>query len=286
MFKKIKKLVPKRMKAPFKKIYDYYYWIKMYRKTPVILENKFGFKVIVYPWNKSELRNIYIAVARKHEYAALSKLIKCGDTTFDVGANLGAISIFLSKAVGTEGIVHSFEPIGKTFNYLKQHITVNNCENIYVHKIALADFTGETKMHVFSEDKHTLNSLGKVTVAGEQPTSQELVITQTLDNTCSELNIEIINLLKIDVEGFEAEVIRGSKNLLLNKKIDYIQFEISEMPLKSLNKSSQEVFNLLQQYHYKVYKFDYENNIFTGPIRQADSTYENYYASANDLTKF
>ena len=71
---------------------------------------------------------------------------------------------------------------------------------------------------------------------------------------------EPIKLLKIDTEGFEYEVLKGSEKLLKNKIIKCIVFEHSKSILKTLGKNPDEIFKLLEGYDYKV--LDYNGNLF------------------------
>jgi FkbM family methyltransferase len=201
-----------------------------------------------------------------------------------VGANVGIISVYLSKLATDSGCIHSFEPVKRTYEMLNLTIAINKSVNINTHRLGLSDTVGESDIHTFSEAHHTLNSLGKVDIDGNRPTHTEAIELTTLDTFCKIQNIHNIDVLKIDVEGFEDIVLKGAHTLLQAEKIRYIQFEISEMPLASIGKSSDDIFKILDASLYKVYRFNLQTDKFEGPITTRDNDFDNYYASHEDLT--
>ena len=73
-----------------------------------------------------------------------------------------------------------------------------------------------------------------------------------MDLVFEELNLNRIHFLKIDVEGFESDVLTGASSLLADKKIDYILFELQETLLQSIERTSQEVFDILFESGYQI----------------------------------
>ena len=73
-----------------------------------------------------------------------------------------------------------------------------------------------------------------------------------MDTVFEELNLNRIHFLKIDVEGFESDVLSGASLLLKEKKIDYILFELQETLLQSIQRTSQEVFDILFESGYQI----------------------------------
>ena len=279
----LKKIVPTPLKVIIKTVIDWLDWVRRYRKIPIVLENKYNIKFVLYPWNSVFMRLASSSHDHIKEFSALEKLVKPGSTIFDVGANVGIISVFLSQKTGNAGTVHSFEPVTETYGMLTETIALNRCKNILPHQLGLSDTQGVAEIYTFDQEFHTLNSLGQVNIGGNIPTKKEEIQLDTIDNFCIKNNIHKIELLKIDVEGFEDSVIKGARNTLKNNTVRYIQFEISEMPLVSINKNSKDIFNLLHGYGYSVYRFDNIKLIFEGPIFTTDNNFDNYYASKENL---
>ena len=69
----------------------------------------------------------------------VEKLVKPGDIAIDIGANLGVISMLLSKCVGENGKVYSFEPTREGFKYLCENKLANNAKNISPYNLAAWD---------------------------------------------------------------------------------------------------------------------------------------------------
>jgi FkbM family methyltransferase len=281
----IKKMMPAWIKRWIKSSADMIDWIIRYKKIPIILENKFGIKFILYPWNLMLIRLAISGYDCEKEFMALKKITMTGNTVFDIGANMGVLSVYLSRLVQENGKVYSFEPVKDTYEMLRETISINRCENIETHPLAISDKIGISEIYKFDQRNHTLNSLGRVKIGETSPSYIETIRTETIDNFCQIKFLSKIDLLKIDVEGFEYDVLRGAENMLKTSSIKYIQFEISKMPLESLGKSADKIFDLLHSYGYKTYKFNAVKEYFEGPIQKADTDFDNYYASQEDLTR-
>ena len=97
---------------------------------------------------------------------------------------------------------------------------------------------------------HGHHSLGDV---DNSPTVDKILVdVRTMDLVFEELNLNRIHFLKIDVEGFESDVLTGASSLLADKKIDYILFELQETLLQSIERTSQEVFDILFESGYQI----------------------------------
>jgi hypothetical protein len=104
------------------------------------------------------------------------------------------------------------------------------------------------KLHV--KGFHGHHSLGDV---DNSPTINQIdVKVKRLDDIVSELEIKHINFLKIDVEGYEEDVLLGAKNLLDNKQIDYVLFELQETILHSINRNPRQVLQPLFDAGYEI----------------------------------
>ena len=69
-------------------------------------------------------------------------------------------------------------------------------------------------------------------------------------------------------------------------KVDFLSFEISQIPLEGAHAKAGDIFKILEKYGYKSYRFDLNADKFVGPYDDSTEFYENYYASKKDLTKF
>ncbi|MFA6286240.1 MAG: FkbM family methyltransferase [Opitutaceae bacterium] len=145
---------------------------------------------------------------------------------FDVGANVGQ-TVERLRPLFPSATIHSFEPVPATFAALK----TKTCGDIKVHchALALADHAGETwiQLHESSDQNSLVPSLVGTTGASGPKVRLEL---DTLAAFCARQGITRIDLLKIDVEGFEMAVLQGAAPLLAAGAIDYIVVEAGLMP--------------------------------------------------------
>jgi hypothetical protein len=101
------------------------------------------------------------------------------------------------------------------------------------------------------------------------------VDTSTVDIYCEKFNINKINFLKIDTEGAELDVLKGSENMLKNNKIDHIQFEYGGCFLDS-NTTLQQLCKHMSIYNYQLYKIEKDNITI---INEFDNSLENFIYS-------
>lgn len=281
MYNIIKNIIPERIKGLLKLFLDIIYWCYNYRKFPFIIENEIGLKYVIYPWEKRTITVLKKTHDLDKEYLATSKLLKPGDTVIDIGANIGAYSLFCSRLVGKKGQVIALELIPSTYKSLSENILLNSASNIFPINKGAGRTNEEKTINILSPDLHAHNSLG---LTADTDDVAEVSIT-TIDSLTDQEELGRIQLMKIDVEGFEDEVLLGAAESLLNNKITHIQFEISKKPLEEAGKKSSDIFNILANFKYQVYKFNDVSKKFEGPIESEDSDFDNYYASKLDLRK-
>lgn len=141
---------------------------------------------------------------------------------FDVGANIGEMSLYLNKRF-PDSQIFSFEPIKETFENLEKR--TNHLQNISCFHNALGDT--QKSLTISLNDNSEKNSLIQdLNNVDKEKRTSELIEIQTLDSFCAEKKIEQIDLLKTDTEGFDFEVLKGSENLLNQKKIMFILSEV------------------------------------------------------------
>ena len=149
----------------------------------------------------------------------IKKLLHKRTVFFDVGANIGAISVPVSKFFSGE--IHVFEPSRSIFKFLEINVVNNGIKNILLNNTAVYSADGN-EIDFFSVDENYGGSSLAQTYS-DQPHYR--VKTVSIDAYCKRNNISRINVLKIDVQGFEIEVLKGCQSLLKNKAIDNIIFE-------------------------------------------------------------
>jgi len=153
-------------------------------------------------------------------YAPLrDRNIRC-PVIFDVGCADGATGVWFSR--WAEQVI-SFEPSPTNREHIRIHHEIRSIRNVEVIPVALSDHCGEATLHhKRSGGHHALSEVGASATVERIP-----VTVTTLDTFAGERSIEGAGLLKIDVEGFEPEVIRGADRLLRERRIELVLFEFS-----------------------------------------------------------
>jgi|GEM_PF-2793234 len=281
MKKIIKILFPESIKTYFRKLENFFLRLHYGFSNPVILSDIFSIKFILYPEQQTPIRWLIERGAYKKEYSAFNTLIRSNYTVFDVGSHIGIVACYLCKIVGENGSVHSFEPFPDSYNRLNENIVINDYKNIKTNQVAISDKIGN-QIFYYEPSNWELNSLGSVSNGSNRLNKKINVEVNTIDNYCEKNKISKINFLKIDTEGYEINVLRGSEKMLKNKSIDLIQFEISKIPLESLDRRPDEIILFLKDKGYFVYEYLESENKFH-KINDIVTDYDNYYASYKNI---
>lgn len=138
----------------------------------------------------------------------LGRIVRPGDVVLDIGANIGLVTMILSRLVGESGHVHSFEPNPTLQAYIDESLKFNRISNVSLHRFALGD--AESILELSVPKGHT--GMGSLIQRGDLHTEAESfrVRVRPLSDVLEEIGVDRIRLIKIDVEGFEAQVIRGA----------------------------------------------------------------------------
>jgi FkbM family methyltransferase len=178
-------------------------------------------------------------------YRALQARELRGKVAFDVGVNYGYTSAWLSRWADR---VYTFEPNPDNAVMIREQLRIRQIHNVEHIPTAISDFQGEGVLHLKSVAGH--HSLGDI---GASPTigTMRVPIT-TLDWFAETRGINRVNLLKIDVEGFEPDVLRGARGLLSARTIDLILFEYSPRFYRQRGIDSRAPITVLEEYGYQV----------------------------------
>lgn len=177
-----------------------------------------------------------------------NKLVNTGDTVIDIGANIGLITTLLSKLVGESGVVHSFEPNPKLCDSLIKTIKHNEMNNIKLHKFALGETKTSLKL-VVPEENSGEGSLIRRDTESENSSSFDVDV-YPLDQISHQEKMTSVKLMKIDVEGFEEDVLKGAKHLLSSIRPHAILFELNKSTQSKIKEES--IIKLLHQHDYEI----------------------------------
>jgi FkbM family methyltransferase len=143
---------------------------------------------------------------------------------YDIGANVGYMGIELLHEL-PQTICVAFEPQNHLVRSLARSVLLNGLTSrIRVLKCALSDQSGAGRLTTFSHDGHA--SLSRKVSAAKSKVDELIVTVETLDEVVEKRSLPLPDLIKIDVEGHEASVLRGGSATLLAAKPNIV-FECS-----------------------------------------------------------
>ncbi|MDB5287585.1 MAG: hypothetical protein JWR05_2534 [Mucilaginibacter sp.] len=213
-------------------------------------------------WLNNEDIAIYTTADNYIEWTILStgtyedevnKLIRIslrpGDIAIDIGGNIGLQSIRMGQCVGETGKVLAFEPL----NYLRQkfenNVKLNRLNNISLFPFALSDAESRAEFNINTKAWNQ----GTFSLKNNYGSDKQQVIIKVADN-CAEINSLLkVDLIKIDVEGFEFNVLRGLKSTLIKHKPRII-FEYDNNYWTAPGQDINECYKFLCDLNYKIYQ--------------------------------
>ena len=158
-----------------------------------------------------------------HVERLLNERIRPGSTVMDIGANIGYFSAVMSRRVGPQGKVWSFEPVPATFKQLSLCKMFNHLDQMMPINVALGDENASAKIHF---DASMMGSASiHAHMSETQPLSADIQIRR-LDDLWEAGEVTEPDLIKIDVEGHEYAAFDGARKLL-TKARPQIVFEFN-----------------------------------------------------------
>jgi FkbM family methyltransferase len=171
--------------------------------------------------------NIYANSYERHEREILSQIVRPGMTMLDVGANIGYYTCLFATALGPSGRVIAFEPTPPIYERLQAHIAKNHLESsVTCCNQALGAAPGEASLYVFDEGGG-YNSFGPVRSASSE-TPKVKVNLITLDAVLAGIRESAPFGIKIDVEGYEFQVLQGGRERLGRMENGFMMIELDE----------------------------------------------------------
>ena len=145
------------------------------------------------------------------------RLIRRGDTVFDVGANFGVFTVLFSDLVGPQGSVYSFEPVPPTFSRLSDRVRREaRFSNVTTNAVACSHERGTVQISVPGGDfgQASMRSHGSGSWANGSATETFSVPTIRLDDYVAEHRLSRLDFIKCDAEGAELLILKGATGTL------------------------------------------------------------------------
>ena len=189
--------------------------------APFSLRSESGIQIKIY--DRTQIR-LYeqIFVANVFTLGSVSTLgVRAGGVIFDLGANCGFFTVraldFFPKAQ-----IYAFEPNGDCISKLNETLILNNLtNNVKVFNVAVGESSG---VGTFYQNRSSISSsLVKEKVLRRRLSKKSQIKVISLDDFCLTHGITVIDILKIDVEGFENQVLRGARKILAATRMIFVE---------------------------------------------------------------
>ena len=183
----------------------------------------------------------------------IDSIVNKGDVCFDIGANIGVYTCVLGLISGAGTNIHAFEPADHIRRKLHRNLQLNGLAGVSANSFALG--AAETESKFFEVKEGTFRGGVSSFVRNENIDrmkesnfTERRVQVRMLDNYVSEASPPRINFLKIDVEGFELEVLRGGIRTI-DRFRPFILMEYDEIRHR---KDAAEMLSMFKDLHYEA----------------------------------
>ena len=187
---------------------------------------------------------IFKAYADRAERQLLQKILFAGAVVVDAGANIGIYSEFLSRCVGPNGVVHSFEPCPD--NFVRLRCATRKLANVHLCPAAVGQHSGETMLYV--SDK--LNVDHRVYVSEGNARHALQVGMVALDDYFKPG--QRVDLLKLDIQGYELHALQGARRILNENPEIKLLLEFWPYGLKQAGANWRELIEMLEGFSMNI----------------------------------
>jgi len=186
------------------------------------------------------------AYTDRAERQVLKSTLAEGSIVVDVGANIGTYSQFLSRCVGSTGVVHSFEPSPENFRRLQS--ATRTLANVHLCQAAVGQSSGKFKLYLSNK----LNVDHRTYSTEAESRRSVPVDIVALDDYFKPG--ERVDLIKMDVQGYELQALRGANRVLADNPSAKLLLELWPYGLKQAGVSWLELLDLLQSKNMSLFQ--------------------------------
>jgi FkbM family methyltransferase len=182
--------------------------------------------------------------------------LRHGDVFLDIGANAGVWVLMAAQQVGSQGNVFAFEPQAQPFADLEANIRANEFGNVRTFKSAVGPISGCAVLTNLHPGHSGIAHLRNVGTNGYYDSDCSTPITLMAGNDVSKLILDAIAGrscrvgIKIDVEGYEAEVIKSIGTLLQSEQTSFIIIEVCAAHLARFGVTPERLYELVSQFRF------------------------------------
>lgn len=213
------------------------------------------------------------------ELELLELLLQPGMTVIDVGANVGIHTSIAARSVAPDGTVYSFEPVPENYDILVQNLARNHLTNVVVEKFAIGNEVGHSTIYLAD---HSIGTHSLLRSNDSNSVKSLSVPVTTLDSYFADQMPDVVNLLKIDVEGYEPNVLAGAIELI--GRTDQLLIEYNRVSIEA-NGGVDSFIALLAGFDY-LYQINERSHALTEFSRSDfyETHYVNLFASRRKMS--
>jgi FkbM family methyltransferase len=175
------------------------------------------------------------------------KLCQPGQTVLDVGGNIGMTALRAAKKVGATGQVFAFEPDQHNCARFRRHMALNAGFNVELIEAGLGEKPGWVTIQTVDVHNRGMNQISRATPSDP---AKRVELT-TVDEFVRARGLTAVDVIKVDVEGFEHAAILGARNTLHTYRPSlYVEFD--DGLLSQQGTSSAELLRLLDELDYRM----------------------------------
>lgn len=201
---------------------------------------------------------MYYGLYSPEIYEVISLIVQPGDQVIDIGAHIGYFSTHMARLVGSTGQVCCFEPDNRAAALLQRSLAANRMSWVKVFPLAISSEKGDIDFHL-SPQLGWSTAVGGSHLTGLQTVKSP---TDSLDHLLESGAISgKVALMKIDVEGFEMEVLRGASSVLKSLR-PVIIMEVNNQMLNKQKTSGRELASLMKANDYSVFVISRKRTLF------------------------
>lgn len=236
-FNEMKRKIKSKIRRPVFMLL--YLLLRPFAKVPVRLD---GMSAVFRFRSVDELARAWGFAGERDVFSGMLRHVQIGDIVWDVGANVGTHAVMFGKRVGVSGKVIAFEPESGTRRTLEENIELNRLGNVEVLSVALGSTDSVHDMFIDTRPGSGKHSL--VPVDGYKQIEVNVRTGDDLDESRDDASPTVV---KIDVEGFELEVLKGMKNVLASDNCRLVMCEVHTRVLSENGHDSALVEQMLRE---------------------------------------
>ena len=192
---------------------------------------------------------LFFNVYEKNESKFIKSICFEGMRALDIGANIGYYSILISQYAGEDGIVLAMEPHPESYSFLCKSVNNGNLNNVLPFQLAASNIKQKLPLFI-SKDNLGDNRLYQ----NDQIREEIEVDCLTVDELVKKNQIETLDFIKIDVQGYEPKVFKGMKNIIKNSDRLIILTEFWPKGIRRAGENPKDFLGNLRKMGFKLFE--------------------------------